>query len=61
MTPDKTLILVTHRMQLLSLTQRLIVMNNGRIALDGPTGEVLAKLRGPAAPAPQKIAQGAEG
>jgi ATP-binding cassette subfamily C protein LapB len=61
MTPDKTLILVTHRMQLLSLTQRLIVMNNGRIALDGPTGEVLAKLRGPAAAAPQKIAQGAEG
>lgn len=69
MTAERTLILVTHRMQLLSLTNRLIVMNNGKIAMDGPTGAVLAKLRGgdaqPAqagqatAPAPVKLAQGA--
>lgn len=61
MTEDKTLVLVTHRMQLLSLTQRLIVMANGRIALDGPTQEVLAKLRGNAQPAPVKLATSGEG
>lgn len=61
MTPDKTLVLVTHRMQLLSLTERLIVMANGRIALDGPTREVLAKLRGNTTPPPVKLAKGGEG
>lgn len=61
MTADKTLVLVTHRMQLLSLTQRLIVMANGRIVMDGPTREVLTKLRGNNQPAPVKLAQGAEG
>ncbi|NJC05709.1 ATP-binding cassette subfamily C protein LapB [Sphingomonas kaistensis] len=68
MTPDRTLVLVTHRMQLLSLTDRLLVMGNGKIVMDGPTGQVLAKLRGdsqgtppspPAPPAPVKLAQGA--
>ena len=45
MSPGRTLVLVTHRMQLLALTQRLIVMAAGKIVLDGPTREVLAKLR----------------
>ena len=71
MTPERTLVLVTHRMQLLTLTDRLIVMANGKIMMDGPTNQVLAKLREssqqqvqqpaqPAAPAPVKLAtQGA--
>lgn len=70
MTPERTLVLVTHRMQLLTLTDRLIVMAGGKIMLDGPTNQVLAKLREnsqgqapqpaqPASPAPVKLAQGA--
>lgn len=57
----KTLVLVTHRTQLLSLTDRLIVMSSGRIALDGPTEAVLAKLRSQNGPQPVKLAGGAEG
>jgi ATP-binding cassette subfamily C protein LapB len=41
----KTAVIVTHRMQILPLTSRLIVMNNGKIVMDGPTPEVMAKLR----------------
>ena len=65
MTPERTLVLVTHRMQLLSLTERLLVMSNGKIMMDGPTPQVLAKLRENAQPAqapqgtPVKLAQGA--
>lgn len=38
-------VLVTHKMSLLSLVERVIVLVNGRIGLDGPTGEVLARLK----------------
>ncbi len=41
---DKTLLLVTHKMSLLALVDRLIVLDEGRIVLDGPKGEVLEKL-----------------
>jgi len=41
---DKTLVLVTHKMSLLALVDRLIVMDEGRVVLDGPKDEVLAKL-----------------
>jgi ATP-binding cassette subfamily C protein LapB len=50
--PDNTLIFVTHKIQLLNLVQRVIVVVNGQIALDGPTAAVLEKLR-PAAPQAQ--------
>jgi ATP-binding cassette subfamily C protein LapB len=43
--PDCTLIFVTHKMQLVGLVQRLIVVANGQIAMDGPTQAVLEKLR----------------
>lgn len=43
--PQCTLILVTHKMQLVQLVQRLMVMANGQIAIDGPTQAVLEKLR----------------
>lgn len=42
---NNTLILVTHRMQLLNLTRRLIVMSGGKIMMDGPTAQVLERLK----------------
>ncbi|MEL6964596.1 MAG: type I secretion system permease/ATPase [Pseudomonadota bacterium] len=42
--PNKTLLLVTHRTSLLSLVQRLIVMDGGRIVADGPKDDVLHAL-----------------
>jgi ATP-binding cassette subfamily C protein LapB len=43
--PQCTLIFVTHKMQLVGLVQRLLVVANGQIAMDGPTQGVLEKLR----------------
>lgn len=48
--PEDTLVFVTHKLQLLNLVQRVIVVINGQVVLDGPTAAVLEKLR-PAAPA----------
>jgi ATP-binding cassette subfamily C protein LapB len=42
-----TIVLVTHKIPLLSLVRRLIVMANGKIALDGPTQSVIDRLRAP--------------
>lgn len=41
---DKTLLLVTHRPSVLSLVDRLIVMDDGKIIADGPKEEVLKSL-----------------
>lgn len=41
---DKTLLLVTHRTSLLSMVDRLIVMDGGRIVADGPKKDVLQAL-----------------
>ena len=43
--PGRTLVLITHRMSLLAIVDRLIVMDGGRIALDGPRDDVLARLK----------------
>jgi ATP-binding cassette subfamily C protein LapB len=43
---DKTAILITQKNTILSLVDRIIVMNEGRIYLDGPKDEVIAKLSG---------------
>lgn len=43
---DKTLILVTHRASLLTLVDRLIVMDNGHVIADGPKWQVLEALSG---------------
>ena len=43
--PGKSLIMVTHRGSLLSLVDRLIVMDGGKIVADGPKDEVLKALR----------------
>ena len=42
---DKTLILVTHRASLLSLVDRIIVMDSGRIIADGAKERVLEALK----------------
>lgn len=42
---EDTMVLVTHRLQLLSLVNRVIVLTKGRVAADGPTAQVLASLK----------------
>jgi ATP-binding cassette subfamily C protein LapB len=46
-----TLVLVTHRVALLSLAERVIVMQNGKIVADGPTATIVAQLRSASASA----------
>ena len=41
---EKTLVLITHRSSLLSLVERLIVFDRGRIVADGPRESVLESL-----------------
>lgn len=48
--PQKTLILVTHKVSLFHLVDRLILIDNGKILLDGPKDQVLARLTQPAKP-----------
>jgi ATP-binding cassette subfamily C protein LapB len=43
--PGKTLLLVTHRSSLLSLIDRLIIIDGGKIVADGPKDEVLSALK----------------
>lgn len=45
-TKDKTLLVVTHKLALLHLVDRIIVVDNGMITLDGPKDEVMQKLQG---------------
>lgn len=42
---DKTLIMATHRAQVLNLVDRVILMDGGRILADGPRHQVLAMLQ----------------
>ena len=46
---SKTLIVATHRVPVLELVDRLIVMERGHIVADGPKQQVLAKLNGTSA------------
>lgn len=41
----RTVIMATHRLPLLDLADRVVVLNNGRVFLDGPKDDVLEKLR----------------
>lgn len=47
--PTSTLVLVTHKPQLLSLVQRVIVMANQQIVLDGPRDQIMQQLQSMAA------------
>ncbi|MDD8061029.1 MULTISPECIES: type I secretion system permease/ATPase [Shewanella] len=41
---NRTLLLITHKMHLLNLVDRIIVLERGHVLADGPKDEVLAKL-----------------
>lgn len=43
--PDNTLVLITHKPEMLSLVDRVIVVVDNKIMLDGPKGPVLQKLQ----------------
>ncbi len=47
---DKTTLISTHRLKLLELVDRVIVLDQGRIAMDGPRDEILARLGGGSRP-----------
>ncbi|GAA4029617.1 type I secretion system permease/ATPase [Sphingomonas rosea] len=47
--PDQTLVVATHRHQMLSIVDRLLVIDGGRIIADGPVDQVLGRLRDAAA------------
>ncbi len=42
---DKTLVLITHRSSLLTLVDRLIIIDGGKVVADGPKEQVLAALK----------------
>ncbi len=42
--PGRTVLLVTHRQSMLTLAERILVIDNGRIAADGPKEKVLKAL-----------------
>ena len=44
---DRTVVLITHRIQLLRLVNRVILVHGGKIAMDGPRDEVLKRLSQP--------------
>lgn len=47
LTPDVTLIIVTHKLQLVNMVKRLMIVANGEIAVDGPAAEVMKRLQQP--------------
>jgi ATP-binding cassette subfamily C protein LapB len=51
-TGERTLVFATHRLRNLALSTRVIVLHDGKVALDGPTDEILKKLTEQAQAAP---------
>ncbi|OBX06285.1 hypothetical protein QV09_12305, partial [Gallibacterium salpingitidis] len=43
---NKTLVVVTHRPQVLQLVNRVVVVENGKVVMDGPKDDILKKLSG---------------
>lgn len=43
-TKDKTLILVTHKLAMLNIVDRILVISNGRLVADGPKTDILKML-----------------
>lgn len=57
--PDTTIVLVTHRMAMLGLVDRLMVFDRGRLVADGPRDDVLRALsQAPASSAAPRAAAG---
>lgn len=52
-TLGKTVVLITHRMNVISIVDRILLLVDGRIQIYGPRDQVIAALRPPAAPAPE--------
>lgn len=52
-TQGVTCLFVTHRGSMLQIADRIIVMEEGRIAADGPKDEILKRLQAPAAQQPK--------
>lgn len=50
--PTDTLVLVTHKGEMLELVERVIVIANQQVVLDGPKAQVLQKLQTPPGAAP---------
>jgi ATP-binding cassette subfamily C protein LapB len=48
--PEQTLVVSTHRHQMLSIVDRLMVIDGGRILADGPKDQVLAMMSAGVAP-----------
>jgi ATP-binding cassette subfamily C protein LapB len=42
---DKTVVVVTHKMSILDLADRIIVMDFGKVIMDGPKKDVIAQLK----------------
>ncbi len=59
--PDALLVVVTHKLAILPHVSRLIVVERGRVVLDGPRDEVLGKLRSAAQMAAGQGAVSAQG
>jgi ATP-binding cassette subfamily C protein LapB len=57
--PESLLVVVTHKPALLAYVNRVMVLDKGRIVLDGPRDQVLARLRAVAidanSPAPSEV------
>jgi len=60
LTPDMTLVVVTHKVQLANIVSRLLIVAKGQIAIDGPTADVIKTLRRPQVSAPTPAVQGVE-
>ena len=56
---DRTMVVVTHRPQVLPFVQRIIVVDQGKILMDGPREAVLKRLRGESDAAPATRTAGA--
>jgi ATP-binding cassette subfamily C protein LapB len=40
------MLLITHKMDLLKLVDRILVLDKGKLIIDGPKDKVLAQLKG---------------
>jgi ATP-binding cassette subfamily C protein LapB len=61
MPADSSIVVVTHKPNVLPLVNRILVVDKGRVVLDGPRDEVLNRLRSPSGAAPSPAALEASG
>lgn len=59
--PDKTLIAVTHRNSVLSLVDRILLIDQGRVLADGPRDKILEMLANGSVKQSQPIEGGLDG